>query len=165
MLCCWLVTKPCPTLCNPMNCSMPGFPILHYFPEFVQTHVHWFDDAIQLSHPLSPPSPPALNLSQHQSFPVSQLFAAGGQSIGVSVSVSVLPMNIQDWSPLGLIGLISLQSRGLSRVFSNTTVQKHQFFGTQFSLQSNSHIHTWYYNCYKCITLSQNVPFYDIQAL
>ena len=77
------------------------------------------------------------------SFPMSQLSTSGGQSIGVSVSTSVLPMNIQDWSPLGWTGWISLQSKGLSRVFSNTTVQKHQFFGTQFSLESNSHIHTW----------------------
>ena len=77
------------------------------------------------------------------SFPRSQFFASGGQSIGVSASASVLPMNIQDWSPLGLTGWISLQSKGLTRVFSNTTVQRHQFFGTQFSLQSNFHIHTW----------------------
>ena len=77
------------------------------------------------------------------SFPMSQLFASGGQSIGVSASTSVLPMNIQDWSPLGWTGWISLQSKGLSRVFSNTTVQKHQFFGAQLSLKSNSHIHTW----------------------
>ena len=77
------------------------------------------------------------------SFPRSQLFASGGQSIGVSASTSVLPMNTQDWSPLGWTGWISLQSKGLSRVFSNTTVQKHQFFSTQLSLQSNSHIHTW----------------------
>ena len=84
-----------------------------------------------------------------QSFPVSgsfimsQLFASGGQSIGVSASASVLPMNIQDWFPLGLTGLISLQSKGLSRVFSSTTAQKHQFSSTQLSLWSNSHIHTW----------------------
>ena len=77
------------------------------------------------------------------SFQMSQLFASGGQRIGVSASTSVLPVNTQDWSPLGWTGWISLQSRGLSRVFSNTTVQKHQFFGTQLSSQSNSHIHTW----------------------
>ena len=77
------------------------------------------------------------------SFPLSQFFTSGGQSIGVSASASVLPINIQDWFPLGLNGWISLQSTGLSRVFSNTTVQKHQFFGTQPSLWSNSHIHTW----------------------
>ena len=77
------------------------------------------------------------------SFPMSQLFAWGGQSIGVSASASVLPMNTQDWSPLGWTGWISLQSKGLTRVFFNTTVQKHQFFGSQLSSQSNSHIHTW----------------------
>ena len=77
------------------------------------------------------------------SFPMSQVFTSGGQSIGVSALASVLPMNTQDWSPLGWTGWISLQSKGLSRVFSNTTVQKHQFFGAQLSSQSNSHIHTW----------------------
>ena len=77
------------------------------------------------------------------SFPMSQLFTWGGQSIGISASASVLPMNIQDWSPLGWTGWISLQSKGISRVFSNTTVQKHQFFGAQLSSQSNSNIHTW----------------------
>ena len=76
------------------------------------------------------------------SFQMSQLFASGGQSIGVSASTSVLPMNMQDWSPLWWTGWISLQSMGLSRVFSNTTVQKHQFFSAQPSSQSNSHIHT-----------------------
>ena len=84
-----------------------------------------------------------------QSFPelgslsMSHLFAWGGQSIGVSASTSVLPMNTQDWSPKGWTSCIFLQSKGLSRVFSNTTVQKHQFFGAQLSSQSNSHIHTW----------------------
>ena len=77
------------------------------------------------------------------SFPMSQFFASGGQSIRVSASASVIPVNIQDWFPLGWTGLISLQSKGLSTVFSNTTVQKHQFFGTQPYLWSNSHIHTW----------------------
>ena len=77
------------------------------------------------------------------SFPMSQLFEWGGKTIGVSASASVLPMNTQDWSPLGWTGWISLQSKGLSRVFSNTTVQKHQFFGAQLSSQPNSHIHTW----------------------
>ena len=85
-----------------------------------------------------PQSLPALG-----SFPISQLFAWGGQSIRVSATASVLPMNTQDWSPLGWTGWISLQSKGLSRVFSNTRVQMHQFFSTQLSLQSNSHTHTW----------------------
>ena len=80
------------------------------------------------------------------SFQMSQVFASDGQSIGVSASISVLPMNIQDWFPLGwTTGWISLQSKGLSRVFSNTTVQKHQFFSAQLSSQSNSHIHTWHW--------------------
>ena len=77
------------------------------------------------------------------SFPMSLLFTSGGQNIGVSASTSVLPMNPQDWYPLGWTGWISLQSKGLSRDFSNTTIQKHQFFDTQLSSQSNSHIHTW----------------------
>ena len=77
------------------------------------------------------------------SFPRNHFFASGGQSIGVSASTSVLPMNIQDWFPFGLTSWISLQSKGLSRVFSNTIVQKHQFYSTQLSLWSNSHIHTW----------------------
>ena len=77
------------------------------------------------------------------SFQISQLFASAGQNIGASASTSVLPMNTQDWSPLGWTGWIFLQSKGLSRVFSNTTIQKHQFFCAQLSLQSNSHIHTW----------------------
>ena len=83
------------------------------------------------------------SFSASGSFPMSQFFPSGGQSIGVSASASVLPMNIPDWFPLGRTGWFSLQSKGLSRVFSNTTVQKHQFFGTQLSSQSNSHIHTW----------------------
>ena len=83
------------------------------------------------------------SLPASESFPMSQLFAWGGQSIGVSPLASVLPKNAQDWSPSEWTGWISLQSKGLSRVSSNTTVQKHQFFGTQLSSQSNSHIHTW----------------------
>ena len=83
------------------------------------------------------------SLPASESFPMSQLFTWGGQSIGVSASTSVLPMKAQDWSPSEWTGWISLQSKGLSRVFSNTTVQKHQFFGAQLSSQSNSHMHTW----------------------
>ena len=94
----------------------------------------WVGDAIQPSHPLSSPSPPALNLSQHQGLFQWVSSASGGQSIEVSALASVLPMNTQDWSPLGWTGWISLQSKGLSRVFSKTTVQKHQFFSSQLSL-------------------------------
>ena len=118
-----------------MDYSTPGFLVLHYLLEFAQTRIHWISDAIQPSHPLLPPSPLALNLSQHQSFPMSWLFSSGGQSIGASASASVLPMNIQGWFPLRLTGLISLLSKGLSRVFPSTTVQKHQFFGAQLMVQ------------------------------
>ena len=137
------VAQSCPSLCDPMNLSTPGLPVHHQLPEFTQTHVHWVSDAIQPSHPLSSPSPPAPNPSHHQSFPVSELFAWGGQSTGVSALASFLPKKSQGWSPSEWTGWISLQSKGLSRVFSNTPVQKHQFFSAQPSSQSNSHIHTW----------------------
>ena len=124
------VTPSYPTLWDPMDCSTPGFPVPHQLPEFPQTYVHWVGDAIQLSHPLLFPSPPAFNLPSIRSFPVSQFFTSGGQRIGVSALASVLPMNIQHWFPLGWTGWISMQSKGLSRIFSNTTVHNHQFFGT-----------------------------------
>ena len=128
------VAQLCPTLCDPMDYSTPGLPVHHQLPEFTQTHVHWVGDAIQPSHPLSSPSPPTFNLSQHRVFSNNQLFTSGGQNIGAAASTSVLPMNIQDWFPLEWSGRISLQSKRPKGVFSNTTVQKHQFFGTQFSL-------------------------------
>ena len=129
------VPQSCPTLCDPMNRSMPGLPVYHQLPESTQTHVHQVSDAIQPSHPLSFPfSSCPQSFPASGSFPMSQFFASGSQSIGVSASASVLPMNTQDWSPLGWTGWISLQSKGLSRVFSNTIVQKHQFFGAQLSL-------------------------------
>ena len=137
------VTQSCPTLCDPMNRSTPGLPVHHQLPEFIQTHVHWVGDAIQPCHPLSSPFPPAPNPSQHQSLPMSQLFALGGQSTGVSALASFLPKKSQGWSPSEWTGWMSLQSKGLSRVFSNTTVEKHQCFSAQPSSQSNSHIHTW----------------------
>ena len=129
------VAQSCPYLCDPMDCSKAGFPGHHQIPKLAQTHVHRVGDTVQPSHPLPSPSPPAFNLSQHQGFfPMSQFFASGNQSIGVSTSASVLPMNIQDWFSLGLTGFIFLQSKGPSRIFSNTTVQNHQFCSTQFSL-------------------------------
>ena len=137
------VLQSCPTLCDPMDCSTPGFPVHHQLPELVQTHVHRVGDAIQPSHPLSSPFSSCLqSFPTSGSFPMSQFFTSGGQSIGVSASTSVLPLNTQDLFPLGWTGWISLQSKELSRVFSNTTVQKHQFFSTHLSLESNSHIHT-----------------------
>ena len=116
-------------------------PVLHHLSEPAQTRVHWVGNAIQLSHPLSSPSLLASNLPGSGFFLMSLLFVSGGQSIWASALASVLPMNIQDWFPLGWTGLTSLQSKRLSRVFSNTTVQKHQFFGTQLSLWSSYHIH------------------------
>ena len=124
------VTQSCPTLRDTMDCSTAVLPVHHQLPELTQAHVHWVGDAIQPS--LSSPSPPAFHLSQHQG--LCQFFATGGLSTGVIASASELPMNIQDWSSLGWTGCISLQSKGLSRVFSNTTVQKHQFFSAELSL-------------------------------
>ena len=129
------VDHSCLTLCNPTDSSTLGFAVHHQLLELAQTHVHRVGDAIQSSHPLSSPSPSALNLSQHQGlFKWVSSSHQVGQSIGVSASTSVLPMNTQDWSALGWTDWISLQSKGLFRVFSNTIVQKHQFFSTQLSL-------------------------------
>ena len=125
----------CPTLCDPMDRSTPDLPVHHQLVEFTQTHVHRVSNAIQPPYPLLCPISSCLpSFPASGSFPMSQFFASGGQSIGVSASTSVLSMNTQDWSPLGWTGWISLQSRDSSRVFSNTTVQKHQFFSTQLSL-------------------------------
>ena len=124
-----LVTQSCPTLCDPMNHSTPSLPFHHQLPKFTQTHVHQVGDAIQPSHPLSSPSPPAPNPSQNQGrFQWVNSSHEVAKSIGVSASASVIPVNTQVRSPLGWTGWISLQSKGVSRVF-NTTVQKHQFFG------------------------------------
>ena len=129
------VTKSCPTLCDPMDCSMPGLHVPHHLQEFAQVHVHWWCHPTILSS--------ATLFFCLQSFPasgsflVSQLFTSSGQSIRSAASASVLPMTV------GLTGLISLLSKGLSRVSSHITVQKYQFFGTQLSLWSNFHIHTW----------------------
>ena len=105
--CCFSVTKSCPTLCNPMDCSMPGFPVLYYLPDFALIHVHWISDAVQPSHPLPPTSPPALNLSQHEGLFqwVGSLHQAD-QSIGASATASVLPMNIQGWFYLSILCLL-----------------------------------------------------------
>ena len=145
---CCSVAKLCPTLCDPMDCSTPGFPVLHY-PSLSFTWVcsnpcplsPWCHPTISCS--VTPFFPCPQSFPASGSFPMSWLFASGGQSIRASVSASVLPMNIQGWFPLGLTGLISLLSKGLSRVFCSTAVWKHQFFGAQPYLWSNSHIHTW----------------------
>ena len=127
------VAQSCLTLCDPVNRSTPGLPVHHQLPDSTQTHVHWVSDAIQPSNPLSFPSPPALNLSQHQG--LFQWVSSSHQVAKVlEFPTSVLPMNTQDWSTLEWTGWISLQSKGLSRIFSNTTVQTHQVFSAQFSL-------------------------------
>ena len=135
--------RQCPTLWFPTDCSTLGFPVHHQIPEFTQTHVHRVSDTIQPFHPVVPFSSCLQSFPASGSYQIRQFFASGGWSIGVSASASVLLTNIQDWFPLRWIGWISLLSKGLSRVFSNITVKKHQFFGTQLSLSSNSHIHTW----------------------
>ena len=120
-------TQSCLTLCNPVDCRMPGFPDHHQLLDPTQIYVHWVSDAIQPSHPLSSPSPPTFNLSQHWGlFKWVSYSHQVHQSIRVSALATVLPLNIQDWFPLGLTSWISLQSKGVSRVISNTAVQKHQ---------------------------------------
>ena len=135
------VVQSCPTLCYPVDSSKPGFPVHHQLLEPTQTHVHCVSDAVSSS--VIPFSSCLHSFPAWGSFPMGQLFASGGQSIGASASASILPMNIQGSFPLGLTTLISLQSKGLSGVFSNTTVQKHQFFISQPPLSSKSHIFIW----------------------
>ena len=129
------VAHSCLTICSPMNCNTLGFPVHHQLPELTQTHINRVGDAMQPSHPLlSPFSSRLQSFPASRSFLLSQFSPSGGQTIGVSASASVLPVNIQDWFPWGWTGWVSLQSKGISRVFSNTTVQKHQFFSAQLSL-------------------------------
>ena len=116
--------QSCPCLCNTMDCSMPGFPIHHQLPELTQAHVYRLGDATQPSHPVFPFSSCLQFFLTSGSFPMRQFFPSGGQIIGTSASASILPVNIQDWFYLGWTGLISSQSKGLSRVFSNTRVQR-----------------------------------------
>ena len=132
-------------LCKPVGCGTPGFLVLCYLLEFAQAHVHWGSDAIQPSHPLSPSSCLAFNLSQHQCFfpPLSESVLCIRWPKDWSFSIS-LSMNSQGWFPLGLAGLISLLFKGFSRAFSSTTVWMHQFFGAQPFLWSNTHIYLKY---------------------
>ena len=130
------VAQSCPTLCDPMNRSTPGLLVHHQLPEFTQTHVHWVGDAIQPSHPLLSPSPPAPNPSQHQSI-LQRVNTSQEVAKVLNFSFSMIPSKEHP-------RLISFRMDWLDLlVFSNTTVQKHQFFGAQVSSQSNSHIHTW----------------------
>ena len=137
------VAQSCPNPCNPMDCITPGFPVLHQFPEFAQTHVHWVSDATQPCHPLSSPSPPAYYLSKHQGlfqWVSSWIRWPKYWSFSFSINLSNEYLGLISFR-IDLFHL--LQSNGLSRVFSNNIVQKHQFFSIQPSLWSNCHIHTW----------------------
>ena len=131
------VTQSCLILCDPMDCSTPGLPVHHQLPEFTQTHVHRLSDAIQPSHPLSSPSPPAFKFfSSESALHIRwQKYWSFSFSISPSNKYSGLISFRMDW-------LDHLMSKGFFRVFSNTTVQKHQFFDAQLSLEFNSHIHT-----------------------
>ena len=144
LFCCWCsVTQWCPTLWDPVDCSMPGCPVPHHLLEFAQVHVHCIGYAIQPSHPLMPSSffcPRSFPASG--TFPMSHLFTSDEQNTRASASASVLPVNIQGCAPLRVIGLISLLSKRLSEVFSSTTVQRHRFFGILPSLWSSSHNRT-----------------------
>ena len=133
-----LVAQSCPTLCDPMNRSTPGLPVHHQLLEFTQTHVHRVSDAIQPSHPLSSPSPPAPNPSQHQSFPMSQLFTWGGQSTGVSALAAFLPKNTQGWSLrmdwLDLLAVQGILKSLLQHHTSKASILRHSaFFTVQLS--------------------------------
>ena len=130
-LACCSVSQYCLTSWDHKDYSAPGIPVLHNLWELAQAHVHWIGDVIQPLCPLFSLLLLPSIFPRSGSFPMTQLFASGGQRIGASTSAS---MNIQGWFPLGLTGLISLQSKGLSRFFSNTTVKKHQFFNVQLSL-------------------------------
>ena len=130
------------TVSNPMDCSMSGIPVFHYSPEFAKIHVHWVNDAIKPFHPLPPSSSPDLNFSKHQG-----LFQWVGSLHQVTKVLELhlqhqsFPINIQGWYLLGFIGLISSKSKRLTRVFSSTTIQRHQFFGTQPFIVQLSHPH------------------------
>jgi len=140
---CCSVAPSCPTFCDSMDYSKPGLPVPHHIPEFSQVHVHFTGAAIQPSHSLMPSSPSALDVCQHQELLqvslLSAFWSSNDQNIGASVLASVLPVSIQDWSPLRSTGLISLLSKGLSGVFSSIIVQRHQSFGILPSLWSSSH--------------------------
>ena len=142
------VAQSCLTLCDPMDCSTPGFPVHHQLSELTQTHVHWVGDAIQPSHSLVVPFFSCLQpFPASGSFPMSQFFESGGQSIAVSASASALPMNIQDWFSLGWTCWIYLLSKGLSKVFSKTTVQKHHPLAPSFfHIPNLTSIHDYWKN-------------------
>ena len=148
-MCCCSVAQSCPTLCDPMDCSTPGFPVLHQLPELAQTHIHWVSDAIQPSHPLSSTSPPDFNLSQHQGlFPMSRLFTSGGPSIRASASASVLPVHIQGLFPLWLI----FSPRNSQESFIAPEFEGISSSVLSLLLLSNSHICIWLSHLYMTLT-------------
>ena len=164
------VPQSCQTLCNPMDCSTPGFPVHHQLPESTQTHVHWVGDAIQPSHLLSPPSPPTLNLSQHQGL---FLWVSSSHQVAKVLELQLQYQSFQwifrtdSWIPvpLGLTGLTSLLSKGLSSLFSSTTVQKHQFLLSLLYGPTLTSVHDYWKNHVKqyvfhktVIVLSEILP-------
>ena len=147
-----------------MDWNTSGFPVHQQLPELAQTHVHWVGDAIQPSHSLNlvPTSSHLQSFPTSGSFPISQFFASGGLSFGASASPSVLPMNIQDWFPLGLTGLISLQSKGLSRVFSNTSSKASVLWCSAFFIVQLSYL---YMTTGKTIALTRRTFFGKVTSL
>ena len=140
--CCCSIAKGCLTLCDPIDCSTPGFPAFKLSPKVCSNSCPlswWWHPTISSSVTSFSSCPQSFSASE--SFPMNQLFTSGGRSIGASTSASVPSMNIQSWFPLRLTDLISLQSKGLSKVFSSTIVQKHKFLSAQPSLWFNFHIH------------------------
>ena len=142
------VAQSCPTLSNPMDCNTPGFPVHHQLPEFTQTHLHWVSDAIQPSHPLSssviPFSSCLQSYPESGSFPMGRFFSSGGQSIGVSASTSVFPMNTQDWSisfRMHCLDLLAVQGT-LKSLLQHYSSKASILWRSTFFI-SNSHIHTW----------------------
>jgi len=149
---CCSVAKSCQTFCNPMNCSTSGFLVFNHLLELTQTHVHWVDNVVQPSHPLSPLSPPALNLSQHQGFlPKSQFFKSGGQSIGALASASVLPMKIQGWFRINWFDLLAVQGTPKS-LLQHHSSKASVFQHSAFFMVQLSH---WYMTTGKTIALTR----------
>ena len=140
LICCCLVIPLCLALCDAMDCSMKVFPALHYLPEFAQTYVHWIGYAIQPSHPLSPPSPAALNVPHHQSL---FQWVSSSHRWPKFWSFSFSNSSPNEYSGLIFFKVDWFEFKGLSRIFSSITVLQHQVFGTQTSVQSNSYICTW----------------------
>ena len=168
--CCCSVTKLCPNLCDPMGCSLPGFLVLHYLSQFAQPLVHWVSDAIQSSDPLLLPSFPAFNLYQYQGlFQFVSYSHQVSKVLELQLQHQSFQMNIQDLFPLGLTGLISLLSKGLSRVFSSTTIWKHKYLVLSLLYSSTlTSIHDYWKNHnfdYMDLCLQSDVQFSSVTQL